>query len=51
MFVVIRLCTSEEKVAIYWNSLDNYLETHIDVIDDLVRYCNRYFPLLSLCIS
>jgi hypothetical protein len=34
VLVIIRLCTSEEKVVQYWNSIDQQLELDIDVLDD-----------------
>ena len=32
--VILRLCTEENEVIQYWNSIDNQLELDIDVIDD-----------------
>ena len=35
VWVVIRLCTNEDKIVSYWNSIDEQLELNMDVIDDL----------------
>ena len=34
VWVVIRLCTNEDKIVSYWNSIDEQLELNMDVIDD-----------------
>ena len=34
VWMVIRLCTNEDKIVSYWNSIDEELELNMDVIDD-----------------
>eukprot|EP01036_Dinobryon_divergens_P034349 gene34349-44370_t len=36
VFIVVKLCTDEEAVVKYWNSIDEQLEVSIDVLDDFV---------------
>ena len=34
VWVVIRLCTDEDKMVDYWNNIDSVIELNMDVIDD-----------------
>lgn len=34
VWVVIRLCTDEDRMTTYWNNVDSDLELSMDVIDD-----------------
>ena len=36
VWLVLRLCTNEQKVVDYWNSIDHELELEVDCLDDLV---------------
>jgi hypothetical protein len=36
VWLVLRLCTNEQNVVNYWNSIDHELELEIDCLDDLV---------------
>ena len=34
VWIVIRLCTDEDKMVDYWNKVDGEIELNMDVIDD-----------------
>jgi hypothetical protein len=34
VWVVIRLCTNEDRMVEYWNNIDSVIELNMDVIDD-----------------
>ena len=33
-WVVVKLCTDDDKIVDYWNNIDNHLELDMDVLDD-----------------
>jgi hypothetical protein len=33
-YVVIRLCTDDDKIVNYWNEIDNQLELQLDILND-----------------
>ena len=35
VIIVMRLCTNEERIVNYWNSIDQELELSMDVLDDI----------------
>lgn len=35
-WVILRLCTGEQRILDYWNAIDQELELNMDVLDDLV---------------
>lgn len=53
VWVVIRLCTDDDRVVDYYNNLDNDLELSIDVLDDFVTEAKevyRYNPWLNYAL-
>ena len=34
VWVVVRLCTDEDKMVNYWNNVDSEVDLNMDVIDD-----------------
>ena len=55
VWVVIRLCTDEDRMVDYWNSVDGEIELNMDVIDDpngeALEVHKYVIAMLSLVIS
>jgi hypothetical protein len=43
VWVVVRLCTDDEKVVNYWNNIDAQLEMDMDVLSDLRHEAKRVY--------
>ena len=52
VWVVIKLCTDDERVVEYWNGIDSKLEVDIDVLDDMSGESSEVYevnPWLNYC--
>jgi hypothetical protein len=50
VWIVIRLCTDEDRVIQYWNAINAQLEGSMDILDDLqgeAREVNEHNPWLT----
>lgn len=41
VWLIVRLCTDDDKVAKYWDNIDGELEVSVDVLDDLKGECTQ----------
>lgn len=49
-WVIVRLCTNDERVVEYWNSIDERIDLKVDVLDDLVgeaKEVRKFNPWLA----
>lgn len=52
VWVVVRLCTDDERVCHYWNNIDKQLEVEMDVLDDFQSEAvevNKVNPWVTYC--
>ena len=52
VWIVVRLCTDDDQVTSYYNSIDEQLEIDIDVLDDIVgeaEEVNSVNPFINYC--
>lgn len=52
VYLILRLCTDEEKIVKFWNEIDKELELNLDVLDDYVSEATEvYEHNPSICYS
>jgi hypothetical protein len=45
VWVVIRLCTDDDKVVSYWNNIDKNLELDMDILDDIAGEAKEIYEV------